>query len=144
METSEFDALVATVVARLPEAIRERLHNVAILIEDEPDATLRQEEGLEEDDTLLGLYRGIPAIERGSNYGVGETLPDTITLFRLPTLHAAYEEMGESESYEAAVERIVADTLWHEIGHYVGLSEHEIGLREAAGTNTYQNERGAA
>ena len=58
--------------------------NVAVLVEWEPDARTRREEELSEDETLLGLYRGVPNTARGSEYGVGATLPDTITLFQRP------------------------------------------------------------
>lgn len=144
METVAFDALVAEAVAALPERVTQKLTNIAILIEDEPDEMLRKEEGLSEGETLLGLYRGIPNTERGSWYGIGETLPDTITIFRLPTLERAREEQAESESLETAVARVVADTLWHEIGHYFGLLDPEIEHREAAGTNTYRTNEDAA
>lgn len=140
MEAKVFDALVAKAVEALPDHVRAKLHNVALLVEDEPSARVREEEGLGENDTLLGLYQGIPATERGSQYGVGETLPDTITIFRLPTLEAAQSEYPNSDDESSAVLAVVTDTLWHEIGHYFGLEEHDIGLREEAGTNHYHHE----
>ena len=144
MDAAEFDAVVSEAVQRLPEHVRTRLTNVAVLIEDEPDEELRKEEELAEGDTLLGLYRGIPATERGSDYGIGGTLPDTITIFRLPTIEAAEADAKPGEPLADAIRRVVADTLWHEIGHYFGLHEHEIGIREDEGTNRYPNTSDAA
>ena len=74
------------------------------------------------DPSLLGLYEGRPATERlvsdpGSLEG-----PDRIRIFQRP-----HEEMARSLTH---LERIVTDTVWHEVGHYFGLSEREIHAAE--------------
>jgi predicted Zn-dependent protease with MMP-like domain len=136
MDIATFERIVEEEWSNVPERFRNRIENVALLIADEPDAETRQAEGLGEGDTLLGLYAGLPAIERGAEYGVGVTLPDTITLYRLPILEAAAQDHGD-EPFLDAVRRVVRETVWHEVGHYFGLSEGEIGEREGEGTNQY-------
>lgn len=124
MRREEFERLV---VEEFPKAIPERfqreLHNVAITVEDEPSAELRVLEGLHEGETLLGHYHGIPASERGDFYGIGATLPDRITLFQKPI----EEEAGESEH---EVRRVIRETLWHEVAHFLGMDELEVRARE--------------
>ncbi len=138
MKEHEFAAIARAEWDAMPERFRERIKNVALLIEDEPDEDVRKEEKLEGHDTLLGLYRGVPATARGSEYGVGETLPDTITLYRLPILDLAEEETDDATSMlPQVVRKIVRETLWHEVGHYFGLDEEPINRREGEGTNKF-------
>lgn len=110
-------------LAAIPERYREKIRNVAILLEDELSDAVRKEQGLADDESLLGLYQGVPLSERGDGYGIGATLPDTITIYKLPTLDEAAETDGD-------VARVVRETIWHEFGHYFGLDEDEVHSRE--------------
>lgn len=140
MTEREFAAIAKAEWDAMPERFRERIKNVALLIEDEPDAETREEEGLEEGATLLGLYRGIPNTVRGSEYGMAGTLPDTITLYRLPILDLAQEETDDRTSmFPEITRRIVKETLWHEVGHYFGFEEDSINRREEEGTNRFES-----
>ncbi len=114
---------IAQGIAAIPEQFRDKIHNVAILLEDEPSREVRRRERLRPHETLLGLYHGIPLPSRGEGYGVGMTLPDTITLYRFPIL----DEAG-GDPVRAA--EVVRDTIWHEYGHYFGLDEAEVRQRE--------------
>ncbi|MCE9541396.1 metallopeptidase family protein [Candidatus Kaiserbacteria bacterium] len=134
MNDAEFEQLVVEGYDRLPEWVRAKIQNVALLIEYEPSAEDRRLQGLRDDETLLGLYKGIPLSERGEMYGVGMTLPDTITVYKEPTLDYADEECPAEESdetYKEHVRRIVAETVWHEFAHHFGMDEHEVRHREA-------------
>ncbi|MBX4215474.1 metallopeptidase family protein [Candidatus Parcubacteria bacterium] len=120
MEHEAFETIVADVgLSPVPEKFHARLKNIAFVIEDEPDREVRELEGLGEDETLLGYYRGIPLTERGSDYGVGMTLPDVITLYRLPTIE-------EARASGASVRDVVEDTILHEVAHYLGMDEEEV------------------
>jgi len=123
MRHSEFEKLVAEGFGRLPEWVREKIKNVALLVEDEPSREDREAEGLADDETLLGLYKGIPLSERGQEYGVGATMPDTITLYQWPIEDAAEEDSKD-------VRDVVAETIWHEFAHHFGMNEHEVQDRE--------------
>lgn len=119
---------------KVPAHFSRSVTNVALLVEDEPSEEVRQKEGLEGEETLLGLYQGLPLSERGSEYGVGMTLPDTITLYRLPLIEEA-EAMDRE--FREAVRIAIRETIWHELGHYFGLEEHEVNDREDEGTNRF-------
>ncbi len=123
MQREEFEKLVAEGFDRLPQWVREKIRNVALLVEDRPSEEDRKAEGLEEDETLLGLYKGIPLSARGENYGVGMTLPDTITLYQIPIEEAAGEDGKD-------VRDVVAETIWHEFAHHFGMDESEVRERE--------------
>jgi len=123
MDQKEFEKLAVDGYLLIPEKFREQIRNVALLIEDEPSAEVRKREGLGEGETLLGLYHGIPATVRGASYGIGPTLPDTVTLFKVPI----EEEAGDDPEQ---VRKIVAETIWHEFAHYFGMDEEEVQNRE--------------
>ena len=141
MHRKEFEKLVAEGFERLPQWVREKIKNVALLVEDEPSQEDREAEGLGEDETLLGLYKGIPLSERGELYGVGMTMPDTITLYQLPIEDAATEELSTYEvdrtrnidlvgRYQDEIQKVVTETIWHEFAHHFGMDEHEVRERE--------------
>lgn len=124
MSGADFERLVADVgYSSVPPPFRERIKNVALVIEDDVPDDLREELGLDDDETLLGFYRGVPHTERGEWYGVGGTLPDVIMLFRIPILE-------EAEIAGLPVRQVVEETIWHEVGHHFGLSEAEVERRE--------------
>ena len=123
MNREAFDKLVQEGFLLIPEKFRAMIQNVALLVEDNPSEEVRIRKGLVGDETLLGLYHGIPNTVRGDSYGIGPTVPDTITLFKLPIEEAAG---GAPEE----VRKIVAETIWHEYAHYFGMDEEEVRFRE--------------
>ena len=120
MERSRFEKLVAEGFGRIPYKFRNKIKNVALVVEDWPSRELLKSQGLSGDETLLGFYHGIPSTARGADYGVGPTLPDTITIFQGPT-----EE--EAEGDPERIKEIVKETIWHEYAHYFGMDDHDIG-----------------
>jgi len=123
MNKRQFEQLVVEGFALIPEEFREKVKNVALLVEDEPSDEVRREQELADDETLLGLYTGVPLAERGDLYGVGPVLPDTIVLYQKPI----EEEAGEDPE---AIRKVVCDTVWHEIAHHFGFDEDEVRWRE--------------
>ncbi len=137
MDPLLFEAIAKEELERVPERFKKRIQNVALLVEDEPNEEVRRTQQLGAHDTLLGLYQGIPATERGEGYS--GVLPDTITLYRLPRMEEAEAILEDRRpgDYSNAVRLAVRETLWHEIGHYFGMTEEEIHGREDAGTNRF-------
>lgn len=124
MTRQEFEAMVADVgLSAVPAKFQKKVKNVAFVIEDEPSRDVREEEGLLEGETLLGLYHGIPHTARGDHYGIGVVFPDTITLYQIPI-----EEAGRGDPER--IRKIVHDTIWHEVAHHFGLDHKEIEKRE--------------
>lgn len=119
-DRAEFERLVAEGIETIPEKFRERLENVAVVVEEAPTAEQRRKLKLRRDHDLFGLYEGIPQTKRGPNYfGV---LPDKITIFREPILAHARDA--------ADAKAIVRDTVWHEIAHHFGMDERAVRTRE--------------
>lgn len=143
MSPEEFERIAREELARIPSRFALRIENLAILIEETPSHKTLREEGMQAGEILLGLYRGVPATERGADYG--GVLPDTITLYMLPLLEEAraLREEGRAAGGEEALRLALRETLWHELGHHFGLSEDAVGLREAARTNRFDYAQGA-
>jgi len=115
---ARFARLVRNALAELPAGFRERMRNIAIVVEDEPTAEQTGGHG-----TLLGLYEGVPLTARGA---MEPYLPDRIYIFRGPI-----ERMTASPRRQAA---IVRDTVVHEVAHHFGISDErleELGLGDA-------------
>lgn len=112
----EFDQLVEKALADIPAEFLALLDNVAIAVEDEPADTDLEESDLDEEGELLGIFRGIPTIDRSwETFG---DLPGEIVLFRGPILRCC--------TTRAQVVAEVRDTVVHELGHYFGLDDHEM------------------
>jgi len=109
MERDKFEALVEQALADLPEPFRQRLTNVAIMVEDSPPP------GIERQGLLLGLFHGIPRTEKSVFYS---SPPDHIFLYQ--------KNIEAISRNEAEVRRQIRNTLLHELGHYFGLNEEEL------------------
>ncbi len=123
MTRPEFESLVHSALRRLPRPFRDKLANVAVVVEDWADDETLAEMGIEPPDTLYGLYRGIDITRRDSSYG--NVLPDTIHIYQGP-IEAdcdTREEMAD----------LVRDVVVHEIGHYFGLDDQTMDDIERQG-----------
>lgn len=115
-----FHQLINRAFDRLPALHRDQVKNVAIVTADEPTAGQRKQLRLRGDQTLLGLYEGVPLTARqGRN---SDYPPDVITLFKIPLLSASHDEKSLQEN--------INHTLWHEVAHYFGLDHADIDERE--------------
>ena len=115
-----FEALVDDALATIPMPFAAALDEVAIVIADEPSAEQRRENDLGPDDTLYGLYEGVPRTEGGADWFA---MPNRITLFRLPL----EEDFAHPDD--------LADEVWltvvHELAHHLGIDDdrlHDLGV----------------
>jgi len=118
VDDHNFQKIIEKELLDLPKEFAQKLENVSIVIADYP--TQAQIETLRlkgKHDFLLGLYEGVPQTKR-RGYGIGGTLPDKITIFKVPILMFS-KTLDE-------VKHVVRDTVIHELGHHFGMSEKEI------------------
>jgi predicted Zn-dependent protease with MMP-like domain len=113
MSRADFERLVDRALRKLPRAFKDKIRNVAVVVEDWADDATLAEMGIDPPDTLYGLYRGVDLTRRDSGYG--NVLPDTVTIYQGPI-----EEDCEDEEDMA---ELVRETVIHEIGHYFGLDD---------------------
>ncbi len=111
---------MARACARIPARFRKRLENIAILVAPEPSAEQLARGRVGRGGTLLGLYEGRPLTQRSVFEGF--TMPDRITIFQGP-----HERLAQTPEH---LERMVEDTVWHEVAHYFGLNEMEVRRAE--------------
>jgi predicted Zn-dependent protease with MMP-like domain len=104
-----FEGWVIEAIDALPEAFRERLGSVAIVVEDWPNERQLASVGAP---GLYGLYQGVPRSRWGAD---NAAYPSKITIFRGPlTRHHRTPE---------AMRAKVIETVHHEIAHHFGISD---------------------
>jgi len=115
LDRSAFEKIVEKSLNHLPRKFKSRLRNIVIEIEDRPSQALLDELGITHG-SLYGLYQGVPLTEREWNFG--NALPDRISIYQEPIERVA--------STEEEMEKIVLETVMHEIGHYFGFDDNEL------------------
>lgn len=106
MTRSEFEKIVRQELARLPRVYRDKIRNLAVVIET----------GTGEGE-CTGLYEGVPLTERGTDYG--GVLPDRITLYQR-------EIEADCREHGLDIREEIAHVLRHEIAHYFGISDERL------------------
>ncbi len=118
-----FERIVIRALDGLAPEVVAMLDNVEIVVEDEPTAEQlalgrgypepRESAGNDAEETLFGLYEGVPLTRRGSDYHL--VPPDRITIFRGPLERASRSPQS--------IAREVRITVMHELGHHLGFEE---------------------
>ena len=109
----EFMRLVHQTYIDMPPNVVQRLDNVDVVVEEWPRSDVQNL--TTGDESLLGVYHGVPLTERE---GGDPMLPDLIVIYRQPILRSC--------STRTEAEHEIKVTLWHEIGHYLGMSEDDL------------------
>jgi len=120
MTAHDFDLLVERACAKIPRRFRRRLTNLAFVVEAEPSSEQLRAARVPPGRTLLGLYRGRPLTQRSVSDSF--VLPDQIVIFQGP-----HERMARSAAH---LEKMVEDTVWHEVAHYFGMDEARVRRAE--------------
>jgi predicted Zn-dependent protease with MMP-like domain len=115
----QFADFIDEAIESLPKVHRTSIDNVAIVYADEPTQEQRERQGLNEYQTLFGLYEGVPLAQRNGSTSFG---PDKITIFKLP-MEAQSETLADLKEH-------VRHTVWHEVAHYFGLDHDQIHALE--------------
>lgn len=114
MKEKEFKELVEEGLEELPSKIRDKMENVALVIEDKPSSEQKEKF---DGKRLFGLYQGTPQAKRNSAYGKG-ALPDKITIFK--------EVIEKKFDKEEDIKNKVKEVVWHEVAHHFGFNEAEV------------------
>jgi predicted Zn-dependent protease with MMP-like domain len=109
MERERFAKVVEEVLDSLPQEFRDRIRNVAVLVEDLPHNKPRS--GL-----LLGLFHGVPVTKK-SVFDL-PTGPDYVVLYQ--------KNIEAVCSSEAEIREQIRRTVIHELGHYFGMDENQL------------------
>jgi predicted Zn-dependent protease with MMP-like domain len=111
-----FREIVAEALDTIPPELSSHLANVAVFVEDEPEAEILREMGYDpEIETLYGLYQGTPLGERAL---VHDALPDRIVIYFLPLV--------EDFTDEYHLRREIRRTVVHEVGHFFGFDDDRL------------------
>jgi predicted Zn-dependent protease with MMP-like domain len=120
MKAHEFDLLVERACAKIPPRFRRRLANLAFVVETEPSPEQLRAGRVAPGHTLLGLYRGRPLTRRSVSDSF--VMPDQIVIFQGP-----HERMARDLAH---LEKLVEDTIWHEVAHHFGMDEARVRRAE--------------
>lgn len=115
LSREEFEKLLAEAIDTIPPPYDSHLQNVAFILEDFPTEEQRRKLNLYPNETLFGLYEGVPLPQRG---GAQKLLPDKITIFKRPA-EMVSRDMAELKEH-------IRHTVWHEVAHYYGLDHKRI------------------
>jgi len=118
MECERFEQLVDEALETLPEMFRERLHNLAIMVEDlpPPHASQHCAPGAGSPRLLLGIFQGVPT-----------TKTSVFNLITAPSRILLYQKNIEAVCRnDAEIRQQVRQTVMHELGHYFGMTEEEL------------------
>ncbi len=114
MQRDRFRRIVFRAMEDLPPQFRQMIDNVAVVVEREPSAAMRQEAGLGPGEDLFGLYVGIPLTDRHDYHMV---LPDRILIFQGP-----HERHFPADHLETEIQR----TVVHEVAHCFGIDDDRL------------------
>ncbi len=118
MDRARFEALVAEAIESLPDDFKDKLDNLAVVVEDLPSPRDARRSGRGR--LLLGLYQGHPLTKRTSSYGM--VFPDKITIYQ-----ANVEAICRNDR---DIRDEVRRTVLHEIAHHFGIDDrrlHDLG-----------------
>lgn len=110
----KFEELAARAMDALPRHFQEKIHNLAVFVEDfpSPDQLSEYSQDKNNEFSLFGLFEGYV---QSSKKNFGAVLPDRITLFRVPIM--------QSCSNEDELKKRINSVLKHEIAHHFGSDE---------------------
>ena len=115
MKREHFVKVVEEVLDSLPQEFRNRISNVAVLVEDFPPRQPSPQPG-QKRRLLLGIFHGVPTTKKSlSNLPRG---PDHIVLYQ--------KNIEAVCSSEAEVREQIRLTVIHELGHYFGMDEEQL------------------
>lgn len=117
IDFDDFERFVDEALRDIPAVFRDRLHNLAIVVEDWPDRETMRVAGIQRPGDLLGFYHGVPLTQRTQGYTM--VTPDKISIYRSPILIHCRRTGGN-------VRATVHHVLRHELAHYFGIDDDRL------------------
>ena len=114
MELKTFEKYVEQALKDIPQKFRDMMENITIEVD--PDQIVFDKNH----NLILGQYMGVPLPQRGPAYQ--NVLPDKIIIY-----HRAFDNYPPEK-----LPALITNVLQHEIGHYFGMSEEELGKYKKA------------
>lgn len=116
MEREKFEKLAEEALAQIPKKFKKLISNLAVIVEEKASREIFEKKGSTPLSSILGHYHGVPFKHRGPFYG--NIPPDVIVIYQKPIESIC--------STEEEIKKKVKEVVFHEIGHYFGLSEKEL------------------
>jgi predicted Zn-dependent protease with MMP-like domain len=116
MEREKFEKLTEEAMAQVPKKFKKFIENLAVIVEEKPSREIFEKTGSTPLSSILGHYHGVPLKHRGPYYG--NIPPDVIVIYQRPIESIC--------STEEEIKKKVREVVFHEIGHYFGLSDKEL------------------
>ena len=122
VKRERFVKLVMDVLDSLPFEFRDRIHNLAVLVEDQPSVPKRPQGAAKRagrrmpQRLILGIFEGVPATRKSA-----------FDLCSGPNRIILYQRNIEAIcSNKAEIRHEVRQTVLHELGHYFGMNESQL------------------
>ena len=117
-----FDRHLEEVLEALPQRAKDLLEEVPLYVEDYPSAKVMRQMGIRHRTHLLGLYTGIPLIDR--HMEGPPVLSDVVQIYREGILSYSSRHTGRVDETELRDQ--IRRTILHELGHHHGMSEEDL------------------
>jgi predicted Zn-dependent protease with MMP-like domain len=117
-ELSSFELLVEEALDSIPAAFHEKMENVRVHVQYEPDQDVMRRVGIKAGYTLLGLYEGVPLTAYGQP---NAPHPEIITIYQHSIeayCHGKPDRIREQ----------VRHTVLHEVAHHFGIDHEEMPI----------------
>jgi predicted Zn-dependent protease with MMP-like domain len=115
---SPFEELVREALASIPEEFHEKMDNVMVRVDYEPDEETLARVGVNEGHTLLGLYEGVPLTAYGRDHA---SYPEVITIYQ-----RTIEDYCRHNP--TRIREQVRSTVLHEVAHHFGMGHEEMPI----------------
>jgi predicted Zn-dependent protease with MMP-like domain len=115
MEKEKFENLVEEALAQIPKKFKKLISNLVLMVEENPSPEIFERTGSSQLSSILGHYHGVPLKHRAF---YGNIPPDVIVIYQKPIERIC--------STEEEIKKKVREVVFHEIGHYFGLSDKEL------------------
>ncbi len=117
-DLSPFELLVEEALSSIPPAFHQKMENVLVQVQYEPDHDVMQRVGIKAGYTLLGLYEGVPLTAYGQPH---VPHPEIITIYQHSIETYCH---GKPDN----IRQQVRHTVLHEVAHHFGIDHEEMPI----------------